>query len=189
MRMSRGVTATIGSVVLAMGAAQAAPVAAAPRASADGTGWHWVTEGWQPAPQGDETLPAARYCRTFDLKLSAVTQDVRSKVLSRWDNGKPKDTFYAGPLTTRAENLTTGKAKNYNMGGDAWETDYPTGMLHTYRMIGPVGMGMPVGASAGLSPSFYVMNGYHVVQFNTDDSRRTLTVSVGTETDICAAVR
>jgi hypothetical protein len=152
-------------------------------------GWHWVQEGWKPALQGDQVLPAARYCGTFDLKLSAVSQDVRGKVLSRWDNGNPKDTYYTGPLTTRAENLTTGKAKNYDMGGDAWETDYPTGYYQTYRMIGPVGMGMPLGASKGLPPSVYVMNGYHVVQFNADDSQGTLTVSVGTETDICAAVR
>lgn len=189
MRLSRGITATIGVAALAVGVAQTAPAVATPRAAGSGTGWHWVHEGWKPAPQGDLTLPAARYCGTFDLKLSAVTQDVRGKVLSRWDNGTPKDTFYSGPLTTRAENLTTGKAKNYDLGGEALETDYPTGNLQTYRMFGPVGIGMPAGASKGLPAGYYAVDGYHVVRFNADNTERTLTRSYGTETDICAAVR
>lgn len=189
MRLSRGVTATIGAVALAAGVAQAAPAAAAPTSAGSGPGWHWVHEGWQPAPQGDLTVPAARYCGTFDLALNSVSEDVRGKVLSRWDNGKPKDTFYTGPLITKAVNLTTGKSKNYDMGGNALETDYPTGNLETYRTYGPVGVGMPVGASKGIAPSYYVMDGYHVIQFNADGSERTLTVSHGTETDICAALR
>lgn len=99
----------------------------------------------QAAPQGDLTLPAARYCGTLDLKLSAVTQHVRGKVLSRWGNGAAKDTFYNGPLTTRAENVTTGKAKNYDLGGDALESDYPSGHIETYRTYGPVGVGYAAG--------------------------------------------
>lgn len=189
MRMSRGVGSLVGAAMLAVGVVQATPAVAAPRAAEHATGWHWVHEGWQPAPQEDLTLPAARYCGTFDLKLSAVSQNVRGKVLSRWDNGKAKDTYYSGPLTTRAENLTTGKAKNYDLGGEALETDYPSGNLETYRMFGPVGIGMPVGASKGLPAGYYAVDGYHVVRFNADDSQRTLTTSYGTEADICAAVR
>lgn len=189
MWMSHGVAATIGAAVLAVGTAQAAPAVAAPRANDGTSGWHWVNEGWEPAPQGDNTLPAARYCRTFDLELDSISEDVRSKVLSRWDNGKPKDTYYTGPLTVRAENLTTGKAKNYDMGGDALESDYPTGNWHVYRTHGPVGIGMPIGASRGMPASYYVMDGYHVLRFNADNTERTLTVRRGPETDICAALR
>lgn len=189
MKMSRGVTATIGAGLLAAGMVQAAPAGATTRPATGGAGWHWVHEGWQPAPQGDLTLPAARYCGTFDLKLSSVTQDVRGKVLSRWDNGNAKDTYYTGPLISRAENLATGKAKNYDMGGDMLETDYPTGKPHVYRTFGPVGIGMPIGASKGLPASYYVMDGYHVLRLNADGSQRTLTVRVGPETDICAALR
>lgn len=152
-------------------------------------GWHWVNEDWQPAPQGNTTLPAARYCKTYDLELDTVSEDVRGKVLSRWDNGNVKDTYYTGPLITRAVNLTTGVAKNYDMGGDMLETDYPDRTPHIYQTFGPVGIGMPIGASRGLAPSMYVMDGYHKLQFNADGSMRTLTARVGSETDICADLR
>lgn len=189
MRLSRGVTATIGAVVLAVGTAQAAPAVAAPRANEGTPGWHWVNEGWEPAPQGDNTLPAARYCGTFDLELDSISDDVRSKVLSRWDNGTPKDTYYTGALTVRAENLSTGKAKDYDMGGDMLASNYSTGNPHIYQLFGPVGIGMPIGASKGLPASYYVVDGYHVLRFNADTTQRTLTVKLGSETDICAALR
>ena len=103
MKISRGLTATVGAAVLAAGMttgmATAAPAAAAStgtagHSTAGGTGWHWVNEGWEPVPEEDTTLPAARYCKTFDLALDTVSADVRGKVLSRWDNGNAKDTYY-----------------------------------------------------------------------------------------------
>lgn len=192
MRMSRGVTATVGAVVLAGGLMQAAPATASTSATAgasvhavaSGTGWHWVHEPWKPAPQGDLTLPAARYCGSFDLTLTAVTQDVRGKVLSRWDNGTPKDTYYTGPLTVEATNDTTGKAKSYDMGGDAIESDTAAGALRDYQTFGPVGMGMPIGASKGLPPGYYVLDGYHLTQFNADGTRE-IKVALGAATNLC----
>ncbi|WP_446666132.1 hypothetical protein [Flexivirga sp. B27] len=195
MKISRGLTATVGAAVLAAGmttgmaTAAAAPAGTAGYVTAGGTGWHWVNEGWEPAPQGDTTLPAARYCKTFDLALDTVSADVRGKVLSRWDNGNAKDTYYTGPLITRAVNLTTGKAKNYDMGGDMLETDYPDKTPHVLQMWGPVGVGMPIGASRGMPPSYYVFDGYHVVRFNAAGTERTATVKLGPETDLCAALR
>jgi len=174
----------IGAAALAAGVICAAPAAAATSGSTGTAGWHWVHEGWQPAVQGDLTLPAARYCGTFDLKLVAVSQDVRGKVLSRWDNGTPKDTYYTGPLTTKAINEATGKSKDYFMGGAALESDSPAGAIQTYQTFGPVGVGMPAGASQGLSAGFYVVRGYHEIRFNADGTRE-VTVAKGPATNIC----
>ena len=184
MQMSRGVAATIGAVALAAGVMSAGPASAATRATGGGTGWHWVNEAWQPAPQTDAVLPAARYCGSFDLKATAVSQDVRSKVLSRWDNGKPKDTYYSGPLIEKVTNTTTGKSKDYNMGGDALESDTSAGALRTYQTFGPVGVGMPIGESKGLPAGYYVLGGYHLVQFNADGTRE-VKVALGRATDLC----
>lgn len=187
MRMSRGATAAIGAAALAAGMVQAAPAQATAPSAAGGTGWHWVDEGWQPYVQTDYTYPAARYCGSFDLRTTVVTQDIRSKVLSRWDNGTAKDTFYSGPLTIKATNATSGESQDYDMGGDAIESDNSSGAMQTYQMIGPVGMGMPIGTSKGLPAGVYVLNGYHLVRFDADGTR-TLEVALGSETNICTAL-
>lgn len=186
MQVTRAVTAAVGAMaVLAGGVAQAAPARAVPAQSpTDDTAWHWVHEAWQPYVETHYTYPAARYCGTFDVKLTVVSQRIRSKVLSRWDNGTSKDTFYAGPLITKATNTSTGESQSYDMGGDALESDTSSGALQTYQMFGPVGMGMPIGASQGLPAGIYVMNGYHLVRFHADGSR-TLVVAHGTETNLC----
>jgi hypothetical protein len=183
MQILRGMAATVGAALLIGGTVQAAPARAA-TPTGTGSGWHWVHEGWQPYDQADGTDPAARYCGSFDLKDTVVRQDIRSKVLSRWDNGVAKDTYYTGPLTMKVTNTSTGKSKNYDMGGDAIETDNSSGAMRIYRMIGPVGMGMPIGASTGLPPGVYVMSGYHEVRFDSDGTR-TLTAAFGPVVNLC----
>lgn len=183
MNVSCGVAATVGVAALTAGMVSAGPATAATRATG-GQGWHWVNEAWQPAPQGDAVLPAARYCGSFDLKATAVSQDVRSKVLSRWDNGKAKDTYYTGPLLEKVTNTATGKSKDYDMGGDALESDTSAGALRTYQTFGPVGVGMPIGESKGLPAGYYVLGGYHLIQFNADGTRE-VKVALGTATDLC----
>lgn len=184
MRLTRGAAAAIGVVVLAAGVAQAAPAEAATTATTGGSGWHRVHEGWTPVTQPDVTFPAARYCGSFDLKSTVVSQDIRAKVTSRWDNGVPRQTLYVGPLTMKVTNTSTGESKNYFMGGDAIETDDATGAMETYQMMGPVGFGMPIGSSHGIAPGAYVFQGFHVVQF-ADDGSRTLTRSSGPAIDLC----
>ncbi|MBB2892979.1 hypothetical protein [Flexivirga oryzae] len=185
MHMSRGVAAAIGAVALAAVVTTAGPATAATRTTESGPGWHWVHEAWQPAPQQDLVLPAARYCGSFDLRATAVSQDVRSKVLSRWDNGTPKDTYYAGPLIEKMTNVTTGRSKDYDMGGDALESDTSAGALRTYQTFGPVGVAMPIGESKGLPSGDYVLDGYHLIQFNADGTR-DVKVALGPALDVCA---
>ncbi|WP_340540934.1 hypothetical protein [Nocardioides sp. GXZ039] len=186
MRFSRGVAATAVLGAVAAGVAQSAPAQATEPST--GTGWHWVHEDSQPFVEGELTYPASRYCGTFDLKASPVRQDIRSRVLSRWDNGTAKDTYYTGPLRVRVQNATTGKSRTVDMGGDAVESDDPSGAMRTYQMIGPVGFGMPIGTSSGLPSGVYVLDGYHVARFDADGSR-SLAVSIGKETNLCDLLR
>lgn len=185
MRVSRVTALAVGAALLVGGTVQAAPAHATTSAGTPRMGWHWVHEGWQPYNQEGGIDPAARYCRTFDLKATVVSQGIRQKVLSRWDNGNAKDTYYTGPLIMKETNTSTGKSKNYDMGGDAIETDNPDKAMVLYQTFGPVGIGMPIGASAGYPAGDYVMSGYHALRFNSDGTR-DLIVNLGPITDMCA---
>lgn len=166
-------------------AALSVAVGAAP-ARADG-GWHPVDEKWQPyVYEGGLTLPAERYCGDFDLQTRAVFQDVRFRVVSRWDSGGPRETEYSGPLLNEATNLETGASVQVSMSGRAVTLQRENGSLARYESDGPIGMGFPVG-SIGLDPGFYLFEGYHVVEFPESGPRR-LVVDRGTESDICEMV-
>jgi hypothetical protein len=176
--MVRHLLVALAATVLVIGGT-AAP------AGAD-TGWHRVTEEWQPYHQAVLTLPAERYCGDFDLRSAPLRQDIRYRVLSRWDSGAPRTTEYAGPLVTESTNVDTGAAVRLNMSGHAVTLQREDGSLATYESSGPVGMGFPAG-SVGLETGFYLFEGYHVVEFPADGPRR-LVVDRGTETNICHLV-
>lgn len=161
------------------------PVTASPAAAEEG--WHPVTEQWQPYPEGELFLPAARYCGDFDVRSTPVKQDVRSRVLSRWDSGGARETVYDGPLLVDATNTTTGKTVRLNVSGRADTLQRPDGSLATYESLGPVGFGWPTG-SGGLPQGYYVFEGRHVVEFPVG-SPRELVVDEGREVDVCALLR
>lgn len=166
-------------------ASLAAVLFAAP-ASADGE-WHTVDEPWQPYETSGLLLPADRYCGDFDLSTTPVFQDLRYKVVSRWDSGGPRETVYDGPLRTENTNETTGESVVLNLSGRAEAVQREDGSLATYTSEGPIGMGFPSG-SVGLEPGFYLFEGRHVVGFPAGQPRQ-LVVDQGTETNICDLVR
>lgn len=160
-----------------------APVAPVAPASA-GDGWHPVHEQWQPYVESGLELPAGRYCGDFTVDTTPVFQDIRYRVLSRWDSGGPRETAYAGPLVTEATNEATGDSVRLNMSGSGTTLQREDGSLATYDTRGPVGFGWPTG-SVGLDQGFYVFRGRHVVEFPESGPRR-LVVDQGPETDVCA---
>lgn len=195
MRTTRRTIATAAATIgIALsGAATAAaveqstvtpPTSTAPAAE---PGWHAVDEPWQPYPEGDLTLPAARYCGSFDLSLTAVRQDIKVKVLSRWDDGTARSETYSGQLISRATNLSSGSSTDLNFSGTAQTLYRPDGSLSVYTMRGPVGMGWPAGGGSELGQGFYQLNGYHEVEFGTDGVRRML-VDRGEEVNVCQLV-
>ncbi|MGA9716229.1 MAG: hypothetical protein WBQ48_10405 [Aeromicrobium sp.] len=157
-----------------------APVSAA-------TDWHTVREPWQSYEVDELYLPADRYCGDFDLSATPVFQDVRQRVISRWNSGGPRETVYNGPLRTRNTNKTTGESVLSNLSGRAETIQREDGSLATYASTGPIGMGFPRG-SVGLDAGFYLFRGRHVVDFPAGHPRR-LVVDRGTETNICDLVR
>lgn len=178
--MFRSFIAVLGAALVA-GAGAVAPAAAAD------DGWHPVDEKWQPyVYEHGLTLPAERYCGDFDMTTDAVFQDVRYRVLSRWDSGGPRVTEYTGPLLNEVTNVETGSSVQLSMSGRAVTLQREDGSLARYESKGPIGMGFPVG-SIGLDPGFYLFEGYHVVEFPESGPRR-LVVDQGTESNICDMV-
>ncbi|AKU18307.1 hypothetical protein [Luteipulveratus mongoliensis] len=153
---------------------------------ASAAGWHDVHERWAPYVESALTLPAARYCGTFDLKSEPVIQDIRVKVLQRWDNGKPRQEKYVGPLIVRVTNLSTGASSHQNLSGHATVLYRADGTMESYEMNGPVGMGFPAG-SDGLSQGFYRLTGHHLVTFDADGTRH-LALDHGAELNLCNVV-
>jgi hypothetical protein len=149
--------------------------------------WYPVQEAWQPYPEGELSLPAARYCGDFDVLSTPVEADVRSKVVSRWSSGGPRVTWYAGPLVVDATNTTSGTSVRLDLSGYARTVQRPDGSLATYETLGPVGFGWPTG-SVGLPQGYYVFRGRHIVEFPVGEPRR-LVVDQGPETDVCALLR
>ena len=169
------------ALVALLASLTAVPVVAAPAAA--GEAWHPVNESWQPYPEGGLFLPAERYCGDFDVRSTPVFQDVRSRVVSRWESGGPRETEYAGPLLVDATNTTSGKTVRLDLSGRAETLQRPSGSLAVYETNGPVGFGWPTG-SVGLDQGYYLFEGRHVVEF-PEAGPRELVVDQGTETDIC----
>ena len=173
--------------LVAASAALAAVAALSPVATTAASaeeGWHSVQESWQPYPEGELFLPAARYCGDFDVRSTPVFQDVQYRVTSRWESGGARDTEYTGPLLVDATNTTSGESVRLDLSGRAQTLQRPDGSLATYETHGPVGMGWPTG-SVGLPQGYYVLRGRHMVEFPEAAPRRML-VDQGTETDVCA---
>ncbi|MDF8262825.1 hypothetical protein [Luteipulveratus flavus] len=176
------------AAALLLGVAATGTVAGAgtPAVAAD-PGWHPVKESWQPYPEGDLTLPAAKYCGSFDLTLSAVEQNVKVKVLSRWDDGTPRTEKYTGLLLSRATNTSTGASTVLNLSGTAHTLYRIDGSLQTYTATGPVGVGWAAGNGPELAQGYYRFTGYHVVTYG-EDGVKHLTTDRGQEIDVCNLV-
>lgn len=174
---------------MAAGVAVAAtvPLLAAAPAHAATPGWHAVQEPWTSVTQEAITYPAAKYCGTFDLSAVPISQDIKAKVLNRWDNGTARQTVFAGPLTERLTNTSTGANVTTDVGGTAIETDRADGSIAHYLMLGPVGVGMPIGTSRGLAPGVYRVNGVHQLDFATDGTR-TMSLKLGSAVNECTAL-
>ena len=177
VRLVKLVVATLVTVLVA------GPLAA-PASATDV--WQPVQEPWQPYTEGGLLLPAERYCGDFDLESTPVRQELRSRVLSRWQSGEPREVEYAGPLVVEAVNTTSGESVRLNLSGHAWVVLRPDGSLSRYETSGPVGMGFPTG-SIGLAPGFYRFTGRHVVEFPASGPRQ-MVLDQGTETDVCDLV-
>ena len=174
------------TAVLTSVAACAATLGTAAPASAE-SGWHAVHESWQPYVEDDLNLPAAKYCGTFDLGLHVISQGIKVKALTRWDDGTPRTEVYTGPLRTRATNETTGATTDLNLSGRAEVLYRADGSMATYATKGPVGMGWGVGSGPDLPQGYYRFTGHHVVTFDTDGTKHLATAD-GTETDVCSLV-
>ncbi len=142
-------------------------------------------ESWQPYPEGTLTLPAARYCGDFDLRSTPVRQDVKSRVLERYDSGAIRVQEFTGLLLVDVTNLSTGTTARRNLSGHATVTFREDGSIETYEMRGPIGFGWP--QQDTYDRGFYVMNGYHVVTFDPSGARSML-VDRGTEENLCTVV-
>lgn len=153
---------------------------------ATGDGWHKVQEAWTPFVEGTLTLPAARYCGTFDLQLSAEEQDIVSKVTTRWDSGGDRTVSYKGPLLTRATNLSTGESVVIDLGGKAAALFREDGSLAKYSLNGPVGVGWPQDGGS-LERGYYLLDGQHVIDY-APDGTRSIVEDKGTETNVCDLV-
>ncbi|WP_050668201.1 hypothetical protein [Luteipulveratus halotolerans] len=172
--------------VLAAAAAGATVLAPTPTATAD-SGWHAVHESWQPYVESNLHLPAARYCGTFDMTLHAISQDIKVKALTRWDDGTPRTEVYTGPLLTRATNETSGSHVDLDLSGRAEVLYRADGSMATYGTEGPVGIGWGAGSGPDLPQGYYRFTGHHVIEFQPDGSK-SLVVREGTETEVCALV-
>ncbi len=144
-----------------------------------------AAETWQPYPEGPLTLPAARYCGSFDLRSTPVQQDVKSRVLERYASGAIRVQEFTGLLIVDVTNLSTGATVQRNLSGHAVVTFREDGSIATYEMRGPIGFGWP--QQDAYDRGFYVMNGYHVVTFDASGARSML-VDRGTEQNLCEVV-
>jgi len=170
--MHRSARVALASLALAL----AAPVLTSPSASGA------TAEAWQPYPEGPLTLPAARYCGDFDLRSTPVRQDVKSRVLERYDSGAVRVQEFTGLLLVEVTNLSTGARVQRNLSGHAILTYREDGSIATYEMRGPIGFGWP--QQDAYDRGFYVMNGHHVVGFDASGAR-TMLVDQGSEENLC----
>src|SRR5215203_5677752 len=129
-------------------------------------------EPWQPYVEGPLTLPAERYCGGFDLVSTPVQQDVKSRVLERYDSGAVKVQEFTGLLVVEVTRVGTGETVTRNLSGHAIVTFREDGSIATYEMEGPIGMGWP--QEDQYDRGFYVMDGYHLVPFDESGSRTML---------------
>jgi hypothetical protein len=143
-------------------------------------------EPWQPYPEGALSLPAERYCGDFDLLSTPIQQNVKSRVLERYSSGAPKVMEFTGLLRVEVTNLSSGQSVQANLSGHATVTFREDGSIEVYEMQGPIGMGWP--QDDVYSRGFYLMNGYHVVEF-APNGHRTMLVDHGTETNFCDLLR
>ena len=139
-------------------------------------------EAWQPYPEGPLTLPAARYCGDFDLRSTPVRQDVKSRVLERYDSGAIEVQEFTGLLLVDVTNLSSGETVQRNLSGHAIVTYREDGSIDTYEMRGPIGFGWP--QQDAYDRGFYVFNGHHVVGFDASGAR-TMLVDQGREENLC----
>ena len=170
----------VRAMLVALAAATGAVVAAPAAASAGGAGVR--AEPWRPVVQEEWTAPAGRFC-DFPLSLRVVSQDIRGRVLDRYDDGAVRVEEFAGPLVVDFVNGDTGASVRRDAGGRAVAEYRPDGRYRTYAMFGPVGLGMPDGAT-GLPKGYYVVDGLHVVEF-AESGARTVTTAYGTEDNVC----
>lgn len=139
-------------------------------------------ERWEPVTQQPFSIPAGTYC-DFAFSYTPDRQNLRQRVLSRYDDGAVEQLQFRGPLVGTFTNDETGATYTVNTSGVAIQTLRPDGSLQTYEMRGPVGIGFHA-TDVGLPRGFYTFRGHHIVDFATDGTR-TLVVDQGTEDDVC----
>lgn len=161
---------------------EAAAVAVAALALAAPAAAGACPEPWQPYPEEPLTLPADRYCGSFDLTSTPVRQHVESRVLHRFATGEVEREQFPGLLLVDVRNEQTGETVRRNLSGRALVTYRVDGTIATYEMRGPVGLGWP--QDDGYGRGFLVMRGHHVIAFD-EAGVRSVVLDRGTEENLC----
>ncbi len=140
-------------------------------------------EKWEPVTQESFSVPAGTYC-DFGFSYAPDQQNLRQRVLSRYDGGAVEQLQFRGLLIGTFTNDETGATYTVNSSGVAIQTLRPDGTMQSYEMRGPVGMGFHA-TDIGLPRGYYIFRGHHVVDFSADGTR-TLALDRGTEDNVCA---
>ncbi len=147
------------------------------------TAWAQPPERWEPVTQEPFSVPAGTYC-DFAFSYTPDQQDLRQRVLSRYDDGSVRQRQFRGLLRGTFTHDETGATYTADSSGVAIQTLRPDGSLQTYETRGPVGLGFHA-IDLGLPRGYYIFRGHHVVDFAADGTR-TLVLDQGTEDDVCA---
>ncbi|WP_031508138.1 hypothetical protein [Streptomyces megasporus] len=171
-------------VAFVLAAVCAAGLLPAATAAADGPARGPAPEPWEPYVDHGFSVPAGYVC-SFPLTSTPLEQDMVKRVLERYPDGAVKREEYKGPLVVEFENTDTGATTVRDISGHAFPKYREDGRYERYVAFGPVGFGMREGDE--FPRGFWVVDGFHVVEFAEDGTRR-FSVMEGTQENICEAL-
>ncbi len=124
-------TRAIGSVVLAIAATATTAFGATASAS---TADESATSSWHRYHQQDSTVPAGDGC-SFKVAVKVMYDREYYRILTRWDNGRPRLELWRGPLILRFTNTSSHKAVVRNVSGVAYELLNRDKSFHAIKII------------------------------------------------------
>jgi len=166
------------SALLAGGTVSAA-ASSADAASAPSAASH---DGWVPEPiPPSYDAPAGLLC-DFPVHWDVTVNQVRTKVVESYPDGKPKRQLATGALFLNVSNAATGASTLVDASGSA-VIEYGTDGSMVWYVVGPVIARIAAGSS-NLPRGLYTIDGVYRIEFSATGFK-TVTLVHGTVHNLC----